>query len=245
MTTKQMPVVELIDLLKAGVHFGHTKSKRHPNMEPYIFGVKQGISIIDLEKTQQKLGEALRFVQDITSRNGVVLFVSSKQQAQAIIKEAAQKAEMPYINTRWLGGTFTNFDNIVNLPKKLKRMEEERASGQWSRYTKKEALEKEREMERLREMVEGIKNLEKLPQAVFIADIKKDQTALYEANKMRIPVIAICDTNVNPVKIDWPIPGNDDAVKSIDLLTNLVADACLAGKKNAVPTSAKKAEDSK
>jgi small subunit ribosomal protein S2 len=217
---------ELIDLLKAGVHFGHVKSKRHPAMAPFIFGVKQNINVIDLEKTQAKLDEAVKFVQTITSQGGVILFVSSKKQAQTIIKEAAERAGMPYINTRWLGGTFTNFANISSLVKKLKRLTDEQAKGDWSKYTKKEALEREREMIRLKEMVEGIKNMSKLPQAVFIVDIKKDKTALAEARKMNVPVVAICDTNTNPDAVDYPIPGNDDAVKSITLITNAIAEAC-------------------
>ncbi|MFH1667757.1 MAG: 30S ribosomal protein S2 [Candidatus Komeilibacteria bacterium] len=219
--------IELIDLLKAGVHFGHTKSKRHPGMIPYIFGVKQTINIIDLEQTQIKLEEALNFVREITSKGGVILFVSSKKQASEIVKEAAIKAKMPYINTRWLGGTFTNFDNIKKLPGKLKNMEDEQAKGKWDRYTKKEALEKEREVVRLKEMVEGIKNMEKLPQAIFVVDMKTDKTAIQEATKTHIPVIAICDSNVNPRKVEYPIPGNDDAVKSITFLTNTIAEACV------------------
>ncbi len=219
--------VELIDLLKAGVHFGHTKSKRHPSMEPYIFGAKQGIHIIDLEKTQVMLDNAVKFVQEITSKGGVILFVSGKKQAKAIVKEAAEKAGMPYINTRWLGGTLTNFNNIIDLTKKLKQLEEEKVKGAWERYTKKEALEKDREIIRLKEMVEGIKNMTKLPDAVFIVDIKKDKTALAEASKKNIPVIAILDTNCNNKDVKHIIPGNDDAVKSITLITNVIADACV------------------
>ncbi|MCR4280512.1 MAG: 30S ribosomal protein S2 [Candidatus Komeilibacteria bacterium] len=222
--------IELLDLLQAGVHFGHSRSKRHPNMEPYIFGVKQNIHIIDLEQTKAKLEEAMKFVQDITSKGGVILFVSGKKQAQDLVKKAAIRAGMPYINTRWLGGTFTNFENIHSLPKKLKRMEEEMSKGLWDRYTKKEALEREREMLRLKEMVEGIKNMDKLPQAVFIVDIKKDDTAVHEAHIKKVPVIAICDTNTNPEKVDFAIPGNDDAIKSIEYITERIADACLIGK---------------
>ena len=223
--------VELIDLLRAGVHFGHTKSKRHPSMEPYIFGVKQGVHIIDLEKTQAMLDDAIKFAKEITSKGGVILFVSSKKQAKTIVKEAAAKAGMPYINTRWLGGTLTNFGNIINLTKKLKKLEEEKTRGDWKRYTKKEALEKDREIIRLKEMVEGIKNMTKLPDAVFIVDIKKDKTALSEAAKKAIPVIAILDSNCNLKDVKYGIPGNDDAVKSITLITNAVADACVSAKK--------------
>lgn len=222
--------IELIDLLKAGVHFGHTKSKRHPAMEPYIFGAKQNIHIIDLEKTQAMLDKALQFVREITSKGGVILFVSGKKQAKGIVKEQAIRAGMPYISGRWLGGTFTNFNNISNLTKKLKRLEEERDKGEWKRYTKKESLERERKIIKLKEMVEGIKNMDKLPAAIYIVDIKKDRTALAEANKKKIPVVAICDTNTNPGLVDYPIPGNDDAVKSISLLTSTIAEACIAGK---------------
>lgn len=228
---KTIMSVELIDLLKAGVHFGHTKSKRHPSMEPYIFGVKQGIHIIDLEKTQAMLDDAVKFVKEITSKGGVILFVSSKKQAKEIVKTAAEKAGMPYINTRWLGGTLTNFANIISLTKKLKKLEEEQAKGEWQRYTKKEALEREREIIHLKEMVEGIKNMNKLPDAVFIVDIKKDKTALQEATKKEIPVIAILDSNCNAKNVKHLIPGNDDAVKSITLITNTIAEACVGVKK--------------
>lgn len=224
--------VELIELLKAGVHFGHTKSKRHPSMEPYIFGVKQGVHIIDLEKTQVMLAIAVKFVQEITSKGGVILFVSSKKQAKSIVKDAAEKANMPYINTRWLGGTLTNFSNIIALTKKLKKLEEEKEKGVWDRYTKKEALEKDREIIRLKEMVEGIKNMTKLPDIVFIVDIKKDKTALAEAVKKNIPVVAIVDSNCNNKNVKHIIPGNDDAVKSITLITHAIADACVSAKIN-------------
>lgn len=199
-------------------------------MEPYIFGAKQGIHIIDLEKTQAMLADAVKFVQEITSKGGVILFVSSKKQAKDIVKEAAEKANMPYINTRWLGGTLTNFGNIIALTKKLKKLEEEKEKGAWTRYTKKEALEKDREVIRLKEMVEGIKNMSKLPDAVFIVDIKKDKTALAEAAKKNIPVVAIVDSNCNNKNVKHIIPGNDDAVKSITLITNAIADACVKAK---------------
>jgi small subunit ribosomal protein S2 len=228
---KKIMSVELIDLLKAGVHFGHVKSKRHPSMEPYIFGVKQGIHIIDLEKTQAMLDDATKFANEVTSKGGVILFVSSKKQAKSIVKEAAEKAGMPYINTRWLGGTLTNFNNIISLTKKLKKLEDEQAKGDWERYTKKEALENGRKIIRLKEMVEGIKNITKLPNAIFIVDIKKDKTALSEAAKMNIPVVSILDSNCNAKNVKYGIPGNDDAVKSITLITNTFADACVSAKK--------------
>ena len=228
-----MPKIpELLEMLKKGVHFGHQTSKKHPKMDPYIYTQRSQISIIDLEQTAAKLKEALDFAKKIASDGGVILFVASKKQAKKIVEEAAKKCGMPYIISRWLGGTFTNFGNIVKLPKKLKDLEAKQSSGELEKYTKKEQLSFQREIERLKEMVEGIKEMQRLPQAVYIIDIKKEKTALTEANKKNIPVIAMTDTNVNPSKVQYPIPANDDAIKSIELITNLVAEAIIEGKKS-------------
>lgn len=226
-----MPKIpELIEMLKSGVHFGHQTSKKHPKMDPYIYTQRSQISIIDLEQTAAKLKEALDFAKKVASEDGVILFISSKKQAKKVIEEAAKKCGMPYIISRWLGGTFTNFSNIVKLPKKLKDLEEKQSSGELKKYTKKEQLNFQREIERLKEMVEGIKEMQKLPEAVFIIDVKKEKTAVSEANKKKIPIMAMTDTNVDPSKIQYPIPSNDDAIKSIELITNLVADAIIEGK---------------
>jgi len=226
-----MPKIpELLEMLKSGVHFGHQTSKRHPKMEPYIYTQRSQINIINLEQTAIKLKEALDFVKEIASAGGVILFIGSKKQAKKIVEEAAKKCGMPYITSRWLGGTFTNFGNIVKLPKKLKDLEEKQTQGELEKYTKKEQLNFQREIARLREMVEGIKEMRKLPEAVYIIDVKKEKTALSEAGKKNIPVVAINDTNTNPAKVKYPIPANDDAVKSIEMITNLVAEAVIEGK---------------
>jgi len=221
---------ELVELLKAGVHFGHQMSKKYPKMDPYIYTQRSQISIIDLEQTASKLREAMDFVKKIASENGVILFVASKKQAKKIVEEAAKSCGMPYITSRWLGGTFTNFGNIVKLPKKLKDLEEKQANGQLEKYTKKEQLNFQREIERLKEMVEGIKELKKLPEAMYLVDIKKEKTALAEALNKNIPVVAMTDTNTDPSKITYPIPANDDASKSIAIITQAVAAAISEGR---------------
>lgn len=223
-------IPELSQMLECGVHFGHQLSKRHPKMEPFIHTSRNRIAIINLEKTASKLAEALAFASDVASTGGVILFVSSKRQAKEIIQRCAENCGMPFVNSRWLGGTFTNFANISRLTKKLKELEQKTASGELAKYTKKEQLDFEREIARLTELVGGMKNMIKLPEAVFVVDIKKDDNAVKESNKKKVPVIAICDTNVNPEAVRYPIPANDDAVKSIDLICGLMAEAVLEGK---------------
>jgi small subunit ribosomal protein S2 len=221
---------ELVEMLKAGVHFGHQRSKRHPKMEPYIYTQRNQINLIDLEQTAIKLKEALDFVARITSQGGVILFVSSKKQAKKIVENAAKNCGMPYIISRWLGGTFTNFGNIVRLPKKLKDLEDKQAKGELDKYTKKEQLNFQREIIRLKEMVEGIKEMVRLPEAIYVVDIKKDKTAVAEATTKKVPIVALTDTNVDPTKVQYPIPANDDAIKSIEMITNLIAEAVNEGK---------------
>jgi small subunit ribosomal protein S2 len=206
-----------------GVHFGHQTAKRYPKAESYIHSQRGGIHIIDLEKTQLGLTKAMEFAQKITKSGGLILFVGSKKQARKIVAEAAKNCGMPYITGRWLGGTFTNFENINKLTRKLERREREEADGSWEVYTKKEQVTFKKEMDKLQETVGGIKSMKALPKAVFVVDIRKEKTAVSEANRMKIPVIALVDTNVNPEKAQYPIPANDDAVKSIDIITNLLA----------------------
>jgi len=224
-----MKVPELLEMLKAGVHFGHKSSKKNPKMDEYVYTQRSQISIIDLEQTAKKLREALDFVKKITANGGVILFIASKKQAKTIVEEAAKSCGMPYITSRWLGGTFTNFGNIVKLPKKLKDLEQRQQSGELEKYTKKEQLNFNREIDRLKEMVEGIKEMQKLPDAVYVVDIKKEKTAVTESNSKGISIVAITDTNVNPAKIKYPIPANDDAVKSIEMITKLIAEAVNEG----------------
>lgn len=217
-----LPTLE--ELLKKGVHFGHKTSKRYPKANSYIHTQRGGVHIIDLQKTVEGLKTALEFVEKTTKAGGVILFIGSKKQARSIVKEAAESCGMPYIIGRWLGGTFTNFDNIVKLTRKLEKMEKDEADGVWEVYTKKEQVTFKKELDKLQENVGGIKLMKRLPKAIFVVDIKKENTAVTEAKKVGIPVIAMVDTNVNPEKVDYPIPANDDAVKSIDAITNLVAD---------------------
>lgn len=232
MESKKSKEVSMMEMLKVGVHFGHKKSKRHPKMTPYIYTVRNSISIIDLGKTVVKLNEALEFVKDVTSKGGVILFVSTKKQARETVKEAAEKCGMPYVTERWLGGTFTNFKKITGSIKRLEKMVSEKESGELEKkYNKKERLEIDREIKRLERKFGGIKTIKKLPEAVFIVDVKEDMTALTEARSEKVPVIATVDTNVDPTLVNYPIPSNDDAVGAIKLMTNIVADAIIEAKK--------------
>lgn len=225
-------IPSLKDLMKAGVHFGHQKSKWHPKMKPFIFTEKNGVHVIDLEKTQKELETALKFVAETVSRGGTVLFLSTKKQAQSIIKEAALDCGMPYIVSRWLGGTLTNASSVLNLVKKYRKLKADQESGALVKYTKKEQLNISREIERLEEIVGGIATLDKVPDVLFIVDIKEEKTAVAEAIKRKVPIVAICDTNVNPEKVDYPIPGNDDATSSIKILVNSVAGAIKVAKQS-------------
>jgi len=225
-----MNLPSLEELLKSGVHFGHKTSKRYPKAARYIHTQRGGVHIIDLQKTVEGLQKALDFVEKTVKTGGVILFIGSKKQARAIVKEAAESCNMPYIIGRWLGGTFTNFDNIVKLTRKLEKMEKDEADGMWEVYTKKEQVTFKKEMNKLQENVGGIKLMKRLPKAIFVVDIKKENTAVSEAKKVGIPVIAMVDTNVNPDKVNYPIPANDDAVKSIEIISNLVADTIAKSK---------------
>ncbi|MFA6410381.1 MAG: 30S ribosomal protein S2 [Candidatus Buchananbacteria bacterium] len=231
---------DLLTMLKSGVHFGHQLSRRHPKMKPYIFTEKSGFHIIDLEQTQVKLSEALEFVKKVVANGGTILFLGTKKQAQPIITKYAKEAGMPYITERWLGGTFTNFVEIKKVVKKYSEWKKQKAAGQLDKYTKKEKLDIEREIEKLDKIVGGIENMTKTPDAIFVCDIKKEKTAVLEAITKNIPIVAMCDTNVNPEKINYPIPANDDAIKSIELITSLICEACKEGAKEKAPVILKK-----
>lgn len=232
MERKKNEEIGMMNMLKAGVHFGHKKSKRHPKMSQYIYTVRNGISIIDLGKTTTKLNEALEYVKDITSKGGVILFVGTKKQARETVKETAEKCGMPYVTERWLGGTFTNFEKIASSIKRLEKMVSEKESGELEKkYNKKERLEIDREIKRLERKFGGIKTMKKLPEAVFIIDIKEDLTAVTESNSKKIPIVAIVDTNVDPTLVSYSIPSNDDAIGAIKLMTNAVADVIIEAKK--------------
>ncbi len=218
-----------LELAQAGVHIGHRTTKRSPKMEPYIYGIKNTVHIIDLDKTIEKLEAAIKFLTEAMSQNKIVLYVGTKPSAKDIIKKYSQEIGAPYVIERWLGGTLTNFSTILSLIEKLNKMIEEKEKGDWEKYSKKERLIKEREMKRLETMVGGMKSLKRKPDIIYLVDLQKEKTAIRETKKCKIPVIAMVDTNANPELVDWPIPSNDDAVKSIDLITNLVTEAVKLG----------------
>lgn len=227
--------INMMDMLKAGVHFGHKKSKKHPKMDEYVFSVRNGISIIDLAKTKNKLAEATDFVRKIGERGGVVLFVGTKRQASKIVEEAAKRCDMPYVSERWLGGTFTNFEKILIGKKRLESLIQQKESGELQKkYTKKEVGEIEREVKRLEIKFGGIKKINRIPDAIFVVDTQEEETAVLEALAKKVPIIAITDTNSNPSRINYPIPANDDAISSINLITNAIADAVIEGRKKEV-----------
>jgi len=220
----------LAELLQAGAHFGHRTSKWHPKMKKYIMGSRQGIHIINLEETQKSLERALAFAKQTTARGGVILFVGTKKQASDIVEKAATAAGMPFVNKRWLGGTLTNFAVITAMLRKYKDLKRKQEKGELGKYTKYEQLKFDEQIRQYEDKIGGIKDLARIPDAVFILDIKKDKTSLSEANRRGVKVVAICDTNVNPTLVDYCIVCNDDAIKTIDLMANLVAQACKEGK---------------
>lgn len=220
----------LVELLQAGAHFGHQTSKWHPKMKKYLFGDRQGIHIINLEETQKALEEALAFAKSTAQRGGNVLFVGTKKQAAELVKAAATSAGMPFVDKRWLGGTLTNFSAISQQLRKFKDLKRKQERGELAKYTKLEQLRFGEEIKKLEESVGGIQDLVRIPEAIFILDIRKDKTAFEEAKRRGVKIIALCDSNVNPTEVDYPIPANDDAVKSIELFLNLLADACRDGR---------------
>lgn len=212
----------LEEMMKAGMHFGHQKARRNPKMDEYIFTTRKGINIIDLEKTQEKIKEALEFVKAVKKSGKNILFVGTKVQAKDLVKEVAEASGMPFVNERWLGGTFTNFKVIRGRTKYLVDSEAGFERGEFKKYTKFEQMKKMEELEKMEKRMGGIKNMTELPGAVFAMSVKEDALAIAEARKMNIPVIAIADTNVNPAQIDFPIPANDDAISSLKLVLSYV-----------------------
>ncbi len=225
-----MVSVSLKELLEAGVHFGHQTRRWNPKMKPYIFGARNGIYIIDLQKTVKLVRDAIAFVYGAASAGGSVLFVGTKRQAQEAVAEESARCGMYFVNQRWLGGTLTNFATIRKSLSKLGELEELSGSEKAEHLTKKEAARLEKERERLEKLLSGIKTMERLPKVLFVVDPHKEQIAVAEANKLGIPVVAIVDTNCDPEGIDFPIPGNDDAIRSIKLFAGRVADAVLEGR---------------
>jgi small subunit ribosomal protein S2 len=234
--TVKLPSME--DMLKAGVHFGHQSAKWHPKMKPYIFGIRQGVHVINVEKTQEQLTEALNYITETVAKGGVILFVGTKRQAQAIVAKYGLDAEMPYVSTRWLGGTLTNFPQIQRLIRHYLDLKDKRTKGDLKKYTKLEQLQFDREIEELEEKIGGISTMQRLPDALFIVDARMEKTAMREALSVHIPMVGLVDSNVNPVGIKYVIPANDDASASIEMITRLVAEAVKEGRAKAATARA-------
>ncbi|MGI6144210.1 MAG: 30S ribosomal protein S2 [Clostridia bacterium] len=222
-----MSVISMKQLLEAGVHFGHQTRRWNPKMAPYIFTERNGIYIIDLQKTVKKVEEAYEFVRSIVSEGQHILFVGTKKQAQETIKEEAERCGMYYVNERWLGGTLTNYHTIQKRIQRLKELEAMEANGTFTVLPKKEVANLMAEREKLQRFLGGIKNMPGLPGALFIIDPRKEHIAVAEARRLAIPIVAIVDTNCDPDEIDYVIPGNDDAIRAVKLITNKIADAVL------------------
>jgi small subunit ribosomal protein S2 len=221
------------DLLESGVHFGHQRRRWNPKMKKYIFGVRKNIYIIDLQKTLRHIKYAYNVVRDAAAEGKTILFVGTKKQAVEAIKEHATRAGMPYVNHRWLGGMLTNFKTIQKSIRKLEIIEKMQETGQVNLLTKKERLILERRRAKLEKVIGGIRNMKKLPDMLFIVDIVKEKNAVNEANKLGIPVVAPVDTNCDPDLVDYPVPGNDDAIRSVNLFCKTIADAIIEGKEMA------------
>jgi small subunit ribosomal protein S2 len=227
-------IVSMKQLLEAGVHFGHQTRRWNPKMAPYIFTDRNGIYIIDLQKTVRKIEEAYNFVRDLAAAGGTLLFVGTKKQAQEAVREEATRCGMFYVNQRWLGGMLTNFNTIRRRIDRLHVLEKMENDGLFERLPKKEVAELLHEKERLEKFLGGIKEMKRLPNALFVVDPRKERIAVSEARKLDIPIVAIVDTNCDPDEIDYVIPGNDDAIRAVRLLTSKMADAVIEGRQGLV-----------
>ena len=225
-----MPVISMKQLLEAGVHFGHQTRRWNPKMKEYIFTERNGIYIIDLQKTVKKIDEAYYFIRDLAMEGGTVLFVGTKKQAQESIEQEAKRCEMFYVNQRWLGGMLTNFKTIQSRINKLRKIEKMEADGDFDLLPKKEVIQLKAEQEKLEKNLGGIKEMKKLPSAMFVVDPRKEHIAILEAKALGIPVVAIVDTNCDPDEADYPIPGNDDAIRAAKLIASKIADTVLEGR---------------
>ena len=225
-----MSVISMKQLLEAGVHFGHQTRRWNPKMKEYIFTERNGIYIIDLQKTVKKIDEAYYFIRDLAMEGGTVLFVGTKKQAQESIEQEAKRCEMYYVNQRWLGGMLTNFKTIQSRINKLRKIEKMEADGDFELLPKKEVIKLKAEQEKLEKNLGGIKEMRKLPSAMFVVDPRKEHIAILEAKALGIPVVAIVDTNCDPDEADYPIPGNDDAIRAVKLIASKIADAVLEGR---------------
>ena len=237
-----MAVVAMKQLLEAGVHFGHQTRRWDPKMAEYIFQARNGIHIIDLQKTSKKLDEAYAFLKEQAEEGKTVLFVGTKKQAQECVKEAAEKSGMFYVDQRWLGGMLTNFKTIRARIERLKKLEAMQEDGTFDVLPKKEVAALKNEMEKLEKNLGGIKEMTKLPGAIFVVDPKNERIAVLEAKKLGIPVIGLVDTNCSPVDVDYPIPGNDDAIRAVKLITDVMANAVIEGKQGEILETASEQE---
>ncbi len=229
---ESMPVMtrEIEAMLKAGVHLGHAKSKNHPSMKPYIFGVRNTIAIIDLIRTEEKVKKAVEFLREIGARGGIVLFVGTRPGTRHLVKEAAQQTAMPYFIERWIGGSLTNYKMISKRVEHMSMLEKEKETGGFDKYTKKERMRKEDEITRLRRFFDGLRKLTRMPDAVIVVDTTHDTTAVQEARKMKIPVLALCDSNANATLVDYLIPSNDHAVPAVTYMIGKFVEALEEGK---------------
>lgn len=230
---------EIEEMMKAGVHLGHAKSKNHPAMQPYIFGVRSTVSVLDLIQTKEKLVVALDFIKETAARGGLILLVGTRPAARKIIMEIAEKTKMPYFVERWIGGTLTNFKVISQRVEYMERLEKEKAAGEFEKYTKKERMNKEEEIVRLRKNFDGLRPMKRLPEALFIVDITHDDTAVREARRLKIPIVALCDTNSNADLVTHPIPSNDDALPAVRYMVGRVGEAVEDGQREMGKAEAK------
>ena len=240
-----MSVISMKQLLEAGVHFGHQTRRWNPKMAPYIFTERNGIYIIDLQKTVGKLEEAYMFIREVAANGDEILFVGTKKQAQDSVKEEAIRCGMPYVNARWLGGMLTNFNTIKRRIKRLEQLKKMEADGTFDLLPKKEVIKLNLEIEKLEKFMGGIVNMKKQPAAMFIVDPRKERIAVQEAKKLGIPLVAVVDTNCDPDEIDYVIPGNDDAIRAVRLIAGAMADAVIEGRQGeqveAAPAEAEEA----
>lgn len=221
---------ELEKMVQAGLHFGHKTTKKHPKMEPYLFSVRNGVNVIDISKTRKKLDEALSFLSESASQGKTILLVGTKIQLKGLVKEIAEECDIPYVNERWLGGTITNFEVIKKRVDRLKDLEKKKEEGDLEKYTKKERLKIDREIESLKVKFQGIKSLSNIPDVLFVLDMSHDDLALKEAEAKGIKIVAIADTNTDPNIADYPIPANDDALSSVKYILEKVKDTILKSK---------------
>ncbi len=238
-----MSVLTMKQLLEAGVHFGHPKRRWNPKMSRYIYTQRNGIYIIDLQKTVRLLEEAVQFARDLAARSGEFLFVGTKKQAQEAIEEEARRAGVHWVTERWLGGTLTNFITIRKRIARLRELDELFESGRVQELPWKEAVRLERERQKLNRYLRGLKNMERVPDALFVVDLRKERIAVLEARRLGIPIIGLVDTNCDPDEVDYVIPGNDDAIRAVKLIAGRIADAIIEGRQGVSPAPAEEREE--